>query len=95
MSAYFIVDIEVLEPADYEVYRDKVPPTIAAYGGKYLTRGGRVVPIEGDWVPKRFVILEFPSVAQFKNWYDSPEYQAVLPIRLRTTKSRAFVIEGT
>lgn len=94
MSAYFIVDIEVLEPADYEVYRDKVPPTIAAYGGKYLTRGGRVVPIEGDWMPKRFVILEFPSVAQFKNWYDSPEYQAVLPIRLRTTKSRAFVIEG-
>lgn len=94
MSAYFIEDIEVLEPADYEVYRDKVPPTIAAYGEKYLTRGGRVVPIEGDWMPKRFVILEFPSVAQFKNWYDSPEYQAVLPIRLRTTKSRAFVIEG-
>jgi uncharacterized protein (DUF1330 family) len=94
MAAFFIVDIEVLDPAGYEKYRDLVPPTVAAFGGKYLTRGGKVEPLEGEWMPKRFVILEFPSVAQFKTWYNSPEYQALLPIRMKTTTSRAFVIEG-
>ena len=94
MSAYFVVDIEVLDAAAYEEYRKQAPPTIAAYGGKYLTRGGKVESLEGHWMPERFVILEFASVAQFKKWYDSPEYNAIKPMRLRTTKSRAFVIEG-
>ncbi len=94
MSAYFIVDIEVLDPVAYEEYRRQAPPTIAAYGGKYLTRGGKVESLEGNWMPNRFVILEFESVVQFKKWYNSPEYNAIKPIRLKTTKSRSFIIEG-
>lgn len=94
MSAYFVVDIEVLDAAAYEEYRRQAPATIAAYGGRYLTRGGKAEALEGDWLPRRFVILEFESVAQFKKWYDSPEYNAIKSIRLNTTRSRAFVIEG-
>ncbi len=94
MSAYFVVDIEVIDASGYEEYRRQAPATVSAYGGRYLTRGGKVESIEGDWMPHRFVVLEFESIAQFKKWYDSPEYSAIKPIRLRTTNSKAFIIEG-
>ncbi len=94
MSAYFVVDVEVIDAIGYEEYRRQAPATVGAYGGRYLTRGGKVESIEGDWMPHRFVILEFESIAQIKKWYDSPEYSAIKPIRLRTTNSKAFIIEG-
>ncbi len=94
MSAYFVVDIEVIDAFGYEEYRRLAPATVSAYGGRYLTRGGKVESIEGDWMPHRFVVLEFESIAQIKKWYDSPEYSAIKPIRLRTTNSKAFIIEG-
>ncbi len=94
MSAYFVVDIEVIDASGYEEYRRQAPATVSAYGGRYLTRGGKVESIEGDWMPHRFVVLEFESIAQIKKWYDSPEYSAIKPIRLRTTNSKSFIIEG-
>ncbi len=94
MSAYFVVDIEVIDAFGYDEYRRQAPATVSAYGGRYLTRGGKVESIEGDWMPHRFVVLEFESIAQIKKWYDSPEYSAIKPIRLRTSNSKAFIIEG-
>ena len=41
---------------------------IAAYGGKYLTRGGKAETLEGDWTPNRIVILEFDSTDTAKAW---------------------------
>jgi uncharacterized protein (DUF1330 family) len=94
MAAYLIADVEVLDSAGYEEYRSKVPATIAAYGGRYLARGGKTELLEGTWSPKRCVILEFPSLARFKAWWDSPEYQALRAIRERTTRSNLVVTEG-
>ena len=94
MSAYVIADIEVLDPAGYEAYRQQVPPTIAAFGGRYLVRGGALTALEGDWLPKRCVILEFPSMAQLEAWYDSPAYVPLRALRERTTKSRLVKVEG-
>ena len=94
MSAYVIADVEVLDNAGYEAYRQQVPATIAAFGGRYLVRGGALTVLEGDWSPKRCVILEFPSMAQLKAWYDSPAYVPLRAIRERTTKSRLVMVEG-
>ena len=94
MSAYVIADVEVLDSAAYEAYRQKVPATIAAFGGRYLVRGGALTVLEGDWSPKRCVILEFPSMAQLQAWYDSPAYVPLRAIRERTTKSRLVMVEG-
>lgn len=94
MSAYVIVDIEVTDPVGYEEYRRQAPPLITAYGGRYLARGGATELIEGTRLPQRVVILEFPSMEKFKAFYNSPEYQAILPIRLRTTKSNFLVTQG-
>ena len=59
MPAYFIVDLEVTDPAGFEEYRQLVPATIQQYGGRYVVRGGATETLEGDWQPKRVVVLEF------------------------------------
>jgi uncharacterized protein (DUF1330 family) len=95
MAAYLIAEIEITDPAGYEEYRKGVGATLAAYGGKNLVRpGGKMEVLEGGWVPKRLVILEFPSIGQLKAWYDSPEYRPLLEIRQRTAKSKMVLIEG-
>ncbi|MEP7207424.1 MAG: DUF1330 domain-containing protein [Casimicrobiaceae bacterium] len=94
MATYVIADIEVTDPAGYEEYRQKAPASIAAFGGRYLARGGATETLEGAWLPQRCVILEFPTTAAFKAWWASPEYTALRAIRQRTTKSRLIVTEG-
>jgi uncharacterized protein (DUF1330 family) len=94
MAAYLIGDVEVIDAAGYEVYRQQVPATITAYGGRYLARGGAIETLEGGWAPQRCVILEFPSMARLKTWWDSPEYVPLRAIRERTTRSRIIVTEG-
>ena len=94
MPAYVIAEIEITDPATFDEYRKGVPATIAAYGGRYLARGGALESLEGGWAPKRMVILEFPSMAQAKAWYASAEYRDLLAMRLRSTKSRAVLMEG-
>jgi uncharacterized protein (DUF1330 family) len=94
MSAYLIADVEILDSAGYEDYRRQVTATITAFGGRYLVRGGAHTVLEGDWSPKRCVILEFPNMAQLEAWYDSPAYVPLRAIRERTTKSRFVKVEG-
>jgi uncharacterized protein (DUF1330 family) len=94
MAAYVIADIEVIDSAGFAEYQQKVPATIAAYGGRYLVRGGAAEVLEGNGSPKRCVVLEFPNMAQFKSWYASPEYLPLIAIRERTAKSNLLVIEG-
>ena len=94
MKAYLIADIKVIDGVGYEEYRQKAPATIAAFDGRYLARGGLTEVLEGTWSPARCVILEFPSMARFKEWWTSAEYQAIRPIRERTTVSKLIVTEG-
>jgi uncharacterized protein (DUF1330 family) len=94
MTAYVIVDIDVHDPVGYEAYKKLAPATIELYGGKYLARGGRTEPLEGDWVPSRLVILQFDSLEQAKKWVNSPEYSEARKMRLATTHSKMVVIEG-
>jgi uncharacterized protein (DUF1330 family) len=94
MPAYVIVDINVTNPAAYDEYKKLAPPTVAAYGGKYLARGGRTETLEGEWLPNRLVILEFESVDRARQWLDSPEYSAIKQLRHQAAKTNMVVIEG-
>jgi uncharacterized protein (DUF1330 family) len=94
MSAYFVVELEITNSAAMEPYRAAVGATITQYGGRFLVRAGATELIEGGPEPKRVVILEFADTAAFKRWYNSPEYQKILPGRLDNSTSRAFVVEG-
>ncbi len=94
MSAYVIVDINVTDPVGYEEYKKLAPPVVAAFGGKYLARGGKTETLEGDWSPKRLVILEFESAERAKEWLNSPEYRIPRQLRHQTTETNMVVIEG-
>ncbi len=94
MAAYVIVDIEVTNPEAFEEYRQRVPPLIAKYGGKYLARGGEMEKVEGDWSPTRIVVLEFESMERVKEFYYSEEYAPLKKLRLSATKSNMVMVEG-
>lgn len=94
MSAYVIVDIDVTNPVVYEEYKKLAPPTVAAYGGIYLARGGQTEVLEGEWAPKRLVILRFDSVSQAKAWLESPEYRPIKELRHQAARSNMVVVEG-
>ena len=94
MPAYIIVDVTVNEPEEYATYRQLTPASIAAYGGKFIVRGGAAETLEGDWQPGRMVVLEFESVEQAKKWWNSEEYAPAKAIRQRTATTRMIVVEG-
>jgi uncharacterized protein (DUF1330 family) len=95
MPGYVIVEIDVLDPAGYEEYRNQAGATVAAYGGKYIVRGGATETLEGDWKPKRLVVLEFESVQRAKDWWNSQEYRELKKMRQRTAHAKMIVVEGT
>jgi len=94
MAAYMLVELTVNDPEGFGRYREMVPPTIAAYGGRYLVRGGAIAPMEGGWDPKRITVLEFPSVERAKAWWDSPEYAEAKTLRMRTAETKMIIVEG-
>jgi len=81
MAAYLIGDVEVLNEEEYAEYRRRFDGILDLYGGSILVAGGAPEPLEGDWRPKRLVILAFPDIDQARRWYASPEYAEIAPIR--------------
>jgi uncharacterized protein (DUF1330 family) len=94
MPAYVIGEVEITDPQAYQEYAKRVPETIARHGGRYLARGGVVESKEGDWNPKRIVVLEFPTMDQARKWYHSPDYGPVLAIRLKAARSKLILVDG-
>ena len=95
MPVYMIVEAkDVTDKNGYGEYVRKVPETIEKFGGEYLARGGQVAVVSGDWKPARIIIVKFGSMDKFNSWWNSPEYRAIAPLRERSTKTNAIVIEG-
>jgi uncharacterized protein (DUF1330 family) len=94
MAAYVIVDIEVTEPVEYAEYKELAGPTVAAYGGRYVVRGGKVQVLEGEWPTNRFVVLEFEDADQARKWWHSPEYEEAKAIRHRTARTKMILVEN-
>jgi uncharacterized protein (DUF1330 family) len=94
MPAYIIVEIEVTDPVGYEEYKKQAAATVEQHGGKYIVRGGACETIEGDWKPKRIVVLQFDNMKGAKAWLNSPEYVEPRKQRHRTAKTRMILIEG-
>jgi uncharacterized protein (DUF1330 family) len=94
MPAYVIVDIDIVDPVGYEQYKNLAGATVEKYGGKYVVRGGKSEVLEGDWRPKRIVILQFDSMARAKEWLNSEEYREPRKMRHRTAKTNMIVLEG-
>ncbi len=94
MHAYVIVEVRVTNPEPYAAYRDLAGASVTRHGGRFVVRGGAVTPLEGDWQPQRFVVIEFPSVEAAKAFYYSDDYQEALKVRLANSVGKAFIVEG-
>lgn len=94
MAGYVIAIVEMTNAEGYRRYSEQVPATIAKYGGRYLVRGGKTEVREGEWPGPRTVIIEFPSLARALEWYESPEYKPLRPIRQANSRARIAFFEG-
>ena len=94
MKGYIVANVTVEDAAAYEAYRSKVEGIIERHGGRYLVRGGAVEVREGEPGIARLVILEFPSVEAARAFYDSADYQAILPIRTANAAATLIIAEG-
>jgi uncharacterized protein (DUF1330 family) len=95
MAAYLIVDTLLDNPELYEEYKLRARPLAEQFGGEYLARGGAMTVKESDlWSPSRLVLVKFPDAQAASRFYDSPEYQAILPISRKSARRTCVVFEG-
>jgi uncharacterized protein (DUF1330 family) len=91
--AYVYAEVNVTDPGTMQQYRAKLPETLAPYGHQVLISGGKTDALEGD-APKTIVLIAFDSMKDAREWYDSPAYQAIKPIREKAATSRVFIVDG-
>ena len=94
MAAYVIVEIEIIDPVGYEEYKKQAAAAVHKYGGKYIARGGKTEVLEGDWNPKRIVVLQFESMERAKEWLNCEEYREPRKMRHKTAKTNMILVEG-
>src|ERR1700746_2429781 len=94
MSVYVIAQGKIEDRGLLNQYVAKVMPTIACHQGRIVAFDEEPEMIEGPIEHPRTVIIEFPSMTAFRAWYDSPEYQEILPLRLKSTPGTLIVAKG-
>ena len=94
MPTYVVGDIHVTDPAAYEAHVSRALATIARFGGRVIAGGGKIDLLEGDPIPERIFIIEFPNAEAARRWYQSDDYQEALKVRLSASHGRVFLIEG-
>ena len=94
MPTYIVGDIQITDPAAYQAHLPRALATIARFGGRVIAGGGKIDLLEGDPMPEQTFIIEFPTAAVARRWYQSDDYQEALKIRLSASHGRVFLIEG-
>lgn len=94
MTAYVIFDVDIRDLAKYQEFMAGVKPALEAAGARYLARGGAHKVYEGDWEPRRIVLLEFPSVDAWESFYSGPTYQGLKTIRDACSSARLVGVAG-
>ena len=94
MPAYIIVEISINDPEQYEEYKKLTPASVAAFGGKFIVRGGKTETLEGKWDPERIVVLEFPDEDKAKQWWSSELYAPAKALRQRIADTKMLLVAG-
>jgi uncharacterized protein (DUF1330 family) len=93
-KGYMVAQIDVHDADTYAKYTAQTPGTVANFDGKFIVRAGQWESLEGDAPGPRVVVIEFPSYARAKEWYNSEEYQAIVGLRQGASTGSAFIVEG-
>ncbi|MGH9641980.1 MAG: DUF1330 domain-containing protein [Terriglobales bacterium] len=97
--AYLIAEVapdpaKTADRAAARRYAEEAPKSLVPFNGQYVVRGGTVETLEGEPPKGYIVVIGFDSMEKARAWYSSAAYQAVKPIRQRSTKSRLLLVEG-
>jgi uncharacterized protein (DUF1330 family) len=94
MSAYLVAQIKVEDADTYGRYREQVAPLVAATADRFLVRDGSLEVVEGDWPLPLLVVIEFQSREAARHFYDSREYQRILPLRTEASRGTVAIVDG-
>ncbi|MGI9207744.1 MAG: DUF1330 domain-containing protein [Rhodococcus sp. (in: high G+C Gram-positive bacteria)] len=95
MTAYAVAHLRSVDYGDaIAEYLTKIDDTVRAFDGRFLVHGTDPHVLEGEW-PGHLVLIEFPDLERARGWYDSPEYQEILPLRTENSDGSAILVEGT
>jgi uncharacterized protein (DUF1330 family) len=96
MPAYVIADVrDAWNADDLLEYRRRNTDAVENHGGRFLIRGGESEVLEGEWVTRRIVVMEFPDADAARAWWTSEEYEAIKPIRRGASDTNIILVEGT
>jgi uncharacterized protein (DUF1330 family) len=94
-GAYAVIDIsEISNPDVFKTLLPKTGSSNAAFGGKNIIQTENITATEGI-PPKRFVVIAFDSMEKAKAWDASAAQKEIVAIRQKSTKARAFIVDGT
>lgn len=94
MPAYMLVNVDVKDSAGFEDYVRNVPPIVRKFGGEYLAVSDAPEVIEGNWQPRRLVLVRFPDIDAVRSFLSAPEYAPWKELRQRATHSEMVAMEG-
>jgi uncharacterized protein (DUF1330 family) len=93
-KGYWIGHVDVRNLDRYKDYIAANAAPFKKYGARFLVRNGEATAPEGNLAGRRHVVIEFPSYADARACYDSPEYQAAIQIRSEASSGDLVIIEG-
>jgi uncharacterized protein (DUF1330 family) len=95
VPAYFVALVEIHNPAGFRSYHEQFEATLAPFGGRLVSFGATIVPLEGmDGSTARAAIVVFPSLRAGQDWFNSPSYRKIAPLRQQSAQTRGFFVEG-
>ncbi len=94
MKGYLVLDLSIKDLQGFLEYAEKIPAFIEKHEGRYIVQGAVPEKMEGDWIPERLVILEFPSTDKAKEFLADPDAQNLFSLRHKTTNSQLVLAEG-
>lgn len=92
--AYYIAEFQLTDAQSIKPYSQNVEATFKPFSGRFIVRGGNMDVKEGFGAQGRLIIIKFDSLSQAKAWYNSPEYQKLIPVRQRSGNTRTYIVEG-
>ena len=94
MAAYLIANVDSKDTEKFKDYLKATPAVIKQFGGKFLVRGGDFEICEGNWNPKRIVVVEFESMLKARQFYNSLEYEAIKHLRKSSAYTEWIFVDG-
>jgi len=93
--AYLVVTIkEILDQEAFDEYAEKVQPILQKYDGWWVAIEAHHETRAGTWPYVRTVLVEFPSIGRAQQWYDSPEYREIIPLRQRAIDANIVMVRS-